>query len=71
MWKFRSVVSELAVWFREQNNQIKVWELEKYTNFMFGHFTTISGHFFCHLHIYLSQNLGADDHFEGLNVSKS
>ena len=24
----------------------KVWELEKYTNFTFGHFTTISGHFF-------------------------
>ena len=24
----------------------KVWELEKYTNFSFGHFTTTSGHFF-------------------------
>ena len=27
--------------------------------------------FFCQLHKYLSQNLGADSHFEGLNVSKS
>ena len=26
--------------------------------------------FFRHLHIYPSQNLGADDHFEGLNMSK-
>ena len=26
---------------------------------------------FCQLHKYLSQNLGADGHFEGLNVSKS
>ena len=24
----------------------KVWELEKYTNLTFGHFTTIFGHFF-------------------------
>ena len=48
----------------------KVWELEKYKNFTFGHSTTISGHFFCHLHIYLSQNLCANDHIEGQNVSK-
>ena len=27
--------------------------------------------FFCQLHEYLLQNLGADSHFEGLNVSKS
>ena len=27
--------------------------------------------FFCQLHEHLSQNLGANCHFEGLNVSKS
>jgi hypothetical protein len=32
--------------------------------------TTISGHFFCHLYVHLSQNWGSDGHFEVLNRSK-
>ena len=43
----------------------------KDTTFAFGNFTTIYGHFFCQLHRYLSQNVGADSHFEVLNKSKS
>jgi hypothetical protein len=39
---------------------------------VFGHFTTISDHFFAtYLLIYLSQNLTSDGHFEGFNLSKS
>jgi hypothetical protein len=41
------------------------------TTSAFGDFTNIHGHFFCQLHRYLSQNLGADGHFEMLNKSKS
>ena len=49
---------------------LKVLELEKETTFAFGHFKTIAGHFFAN-YIFISQNLGADGHFEVLNVSIS
>ena len=39
----------------------KDWELEKETTFAFyNHFWP----FFCQLHLYYSQNLGADGHFK-------
>ena len=47
----------------------KEWRLKKETTFAFGQFTTISGHFFCQIHKYLSQYLSSDGHFEGLNMS--
>ena len=34
-------------------------------------FRTISSHFFCRLHDYLSKKFGSDGHFEVSNISKS
>jgi hypothetical protein len=49
---------------KERKNHYKDWPLKKQTTFAFGQFTTISGHFFPTAYIYISQNLGADGHFE-------
>ena len=43
----------------------------KETTFKFGHFTTNSGQFFAMYINIFHKNLGADGHFEVLNMSKS
>ena len=49
----------------------KDWRLKKETTFEFGHFYDHFGSICCQLQIYLSQNWGADSHFEMHNMFKS
>ena len=74
-WKWINILSfESCFWHKSSLSSkwpiSKDWPFKKETTFEFGQFTT----FFC-LFLpttwYISQNLGADGHFEELNVSKS